>query len=176
MTMRERRIQNIRRFCLLMALGLPTTNVGAQGRSDAASRGEIAIELFGLIADESACPTYAAAWIDRVTQQVQTRCAETLDLAKTIIASSRNKTRFLIDIAIAKSGYEKRFGSKIVGRLPSLLANFLGQNRDENNSRNASAPVLIYMQFGLQNQSSIKVAIPKLLPRQSGPIIVFQNQ
>lgn len=59
---------------------------------------EIAVEPFGLIAEQSRCSTYIVAWVDPLTQQVASRCAKTLlkvDRAVDLIAA---KMRFVIDV------------------------------------------------------------------------------
>ena len=176
MTRRKGLMQTTWRLCLLVSLGLSATSAAAQGGIATTSEAKIAVELFGLIAEESACPVYAVAWLDRPTQQIQSHCAKTLEQAEKIIASSRNKTRFLLDVATAKSDYEKQFGLTSMRRPSSLLAHLLGANRHDHHSHHLSAPLLAYLQSARLNPFTKTIAIPGLLQEQSGPIMVFRNQ
>lgn len=176
MTRRKGLVQTTRRLCLLVSFGLSATSVAAQSRIANVSESAIAAELFGQIAAESDCPVYAVAWLDRPTQQIQSHCAKTLEQAEKIVASSSNKTRFLLHVATAKSDYEQRFGLTSMRRPSSLLAHLLGKHRDDHHARDRSVPLLIYPQSARLNQSAKSIAIPEPLPEQSGPIIVFRNQ
>ena len=63
-------------FCLTISGSLS----GAYGESRDTRRTELelAVELFGSIAEQSRCSIYAVAWVDPVTQQAVSCRAETL--------------------------------------------------------------------------------------------------
>jgi hypothetical protein len=130
----------------LFAISLLLAIVSARGESRApkTSEGELAIELFGIVAEQSSCAIYIVAWLDSVTQQVRCRCAETLPEAKHFAAKLETKAKLLIDVSKAKDEFRRRFGNGGLHRPTSLLAYLLFNFRDEAIQRHASAPVLVY--------------------------------
>jgi hypothetical protein len=131
---------------MLFAISLALVIVSAHGQSREAktNEGEVAVELFGSIAEQSGCSTYAVAWLDSVTQQVRYRCADTLFELRHFAASLGRETRFLIDIPRAKAEYHQQFGSTGLPRPTSLLAYLLVNYRGKSHQKNAAAPMLIY--------------------------------
>ena len=136
---------------LLILLG---TNSTAQNRSSQYREGEIAVELFGLIAIQSKCDLYVVAWINRVTRQVEAKCAETIERSEQIANSTGAETRFLIDAETAKADYKKRFGLTSIGRSASVLVHLLATERTERRSKFSNAPLLIYLKENQGKSSS----------------------
>ena len=131
---------------VLFAISLSLAIVSAHGESRAPkpTEGDIALELFGLIAEESGCSTYAVAWFESATQQVHYWCFETLPEAQGFTATVGTEIKFLIDISRAKVEYRRRFGNAALRKPISLLAHLLVNFRERGNQRSASAPVLVY--------------------------------
>jgi hypothetical protein len=140
----------------LFAISLALAIVSAYGESRApkSTEGEVALELFGLIAEQSGCSTYAVGWLDSVTQQVRYRCTDMLFELRHFAASLGRETRFLIDIPRAKAEYHQRFGNAGLPRPTSLLAYLLVNYRGKAHQKNAAAPILIY---GRENHSEYSV-------------------
>jgi hypothetical protein len=131
----------MKRCILLTALcALPLTSAG-QSRT-LMSEGEIAGELLGLVANESGCPTYAVAWIDRVTQQVRAQCAEEIREAQQIAAKSGARMRVLVDIVAAKA--EKKSRRSNLTRSAAVLAHLLTSPNTFISHANGGAPILIF--------------------------------
>ena len=141
---------------MLFAISLALLIVSAHGQSREAktNEGEVAVELFGSIAEQSGCSTYAVAWLDSVTQQVRYRCADTLIDLRHFAASLGRETRFLIEIRRAKAEYHQHFGNAGLPRPTSLLAYLLVNYRGKLHRKNAAAPMLIY---GRENHSGYSV-------------------
>lgn len=137
---------------MLFAISLALVIVSAHGQSRAskANEGDVAVELFGSIAEQSDCSTYAVAWLDSMTQQVRYRCADTLFELRHFAASFRRETRFLIDIPRATAEYHQHFGNAGLPRPTSVLAYLLVNYRGKSHQKNAAAPMLIY---GQENHS-----------------------
>lgn len=141
---RELTLLPIRQALFVITLALPILSAQAESRAPQSTEGEIALEMFGLIAEQSGCSAFAAAWFDLGTQQVRFRCAETLADAELLTATSSKKTKFMIDISTAKEEYIQRFGNAGLHRPISLLAYLLANFRGKANQRTMSAPVLVY--------------------------------
>ena len=141
---------------MLFAISLALVIVSAHGQSREAktNEGEVAVELFGSIAKQSGCSTYAVAWLDSVTQQVRYRCADTLTEVQHFSTTFGSETKFLIDILRAKAEYRQRFGNAGLPRPTSLLAYLLVNYRGKSHQKNAVAPMLIY---GRENHSEYSV-------------------
>jgi hypothetical protein len=137
-----------------ISLALVIVNACGQTRASKANEGEVAVELFGSIAEQSGCSTYAVAWLDSVTQQVRYRCANTLFELRHFAASLGRGTRFLIEIPRAKAEYHQHFGNAGLPRPTSLLAYLLVNFRGKAHQKNAAAPMLIY---GRENHSEYSV-------------------
>ena len=74
---------------MFFAISLALVIVSAHGQSHESktNEGEVAVELFGLIAEQSGCSTYAVGWLDSVTQQVRYRCTDMLLELQHFVAS-----------------------------------------------------------------------------------------
>ena len=145
----------------LFAISLALAIVSARGQSREAktNEGEVAVELFGLIAEQSGCSTYAIGSLDSVTQQVRYRCTDMLFELRHFAASLGREMRFLIDIPKAKAEYHQRFGNAGLPRPTSLVAYLLVNYRGKWHQRNAAAPMLIYGQENHSEYSAEKKAI-----------------
>lgn len=139
-------------FAISLALVIVSAHV--QSREAKTNEGEVAVELFGLIAEQSGCSTYAVGWLDSVTQRVRYRCADTVFELQHFAASLGRETRFLIDIPRAKAEYHHHFGNAGLPRPTSLLAYLLVNYRGKAHQKNAAAPMLIY---GQENHSEYSV-------------------
>jgi hypothetical protein len=128
------------------AISLTLAIVSAYGGSRAPkpTEGAVALELFGLIAEQSDCSDYAVAWLESATQQLHYRCIETLPEAQRFTAIIGTEIKFLIDISRAKAEYRRHFGNAGLRRPTSLVAYLLVTFRAKPNQRNASAPILVY--------------------------------
>jgi hypothetical protein len=115
-----------------------------ESRAPKQAEGELAVELFGLIAEQSGCSSYAVAWLESTTQQVHYWCVETLPEAQRFTATVGTEIKFLIDTSRAKAEFRRYFGDSGLRRPTSLVAYLLVTFRAKPNQRNASAPVLIY--------------------------------
>lgn len=138
-----------------MAISLTLAIVSAHGESRAPkpTEGEVALELFGLIAEQSDCSDYAVAWLESAIQQLHYRCIETLPEAQRFTATVGTEIKFLIDTSRAKAEYRRHFGNVGLRRPTSLVAYLLVTFRGKANQRNASAPVLIYPRVRQSRQS-----------------------
>lgn len=146
MIRRKRPTLEMSKYCLVALLALLATNSIAQNRSGRSSEGEIAIELFGLIAIQSNCDLYIVAWINRATRQIEGKCAETIEQSEQIATTTAAETRFIIDVETAKADYKTRFEQKSFRRSASVLAHLLTNERNERRSPQGNAPLLIYLQ------------------------------
>ena len=175
MTRRNEPLQIIWRLCLVVLLGLSATSSAAQKRSAQPSEGEIAMELFGLIADQSGCPKFVVAWVDRATQQVQAKCAETIDQSQQILTSTVAETRFLLDIETAKADYKNGFGLTSMQRSTAVLAHLLTNGHAERHSKKYRAPLLLYLQIDQRKTSTemVRTSVPDRGGARS--FIVFKN-
>ena len=164
------------RACLVLLLGLSVTSHAAQSGSAQPSKGEIAIELFGLIAEQSACPKFVVAWVDRATQQIQSKCTETIDQSEETLIATAAKIRFLLDVATAKSDYQKQFGLASMPRSTSVLAHLLTNSHAGNHFKKNRAPLLLYLQIDPRKTSSkiVRTSVPD--PGGARSFTVFNNQ
>ena len=162
MIRRKRQIRGTSWLSLATLLTLSATNGAEQSSNELHREGEIAIELFGLIAEQSGCPMYAVAWLDRVTQQIQTRCAVTIEQSKRIAASRDSMTRFLVDIEAAKSDFKNKFSLAGMRRSTALLTHLLTKNLTQRRSKKASGPLLLYFKTDDHKRSApiAETAIP----------------
>jgi hypothetical protein len=129
-----------------MATSLTLAIVSAHGESRASkvTEGELAVELFGLIAEQSGCSKYAVAWLESTTQQVRYRCHDTPIDFQRFTATLGNKPKFLIDVIAATAEYRQRFGNAGLPRPTSLLAHDLVSFRRRGNQNGARSPMLIH--------------------------------
>jgi hypothetical protein len=129
--------------------------------------------VFGLIADQSGCPIYAVAWLDRKKQQVEARCAETLMESEQIVSGLASQTRFIIDVPIARAEHRKRFGEMALAKFPSVLAHLLAINRRRRASRDFGVPLLLYRQTDSQHSAAATTKFRTLLHGRDRTIFVF---
>ena len=132
------------RVLFAICLVLATVSAKAQPRESKATEGEIAIELFGLIADQSGCSNFVGAWIDNSSQQIRSQCTETLTEAEAILAGKRTKIRFVIDVGRAISEYRRRFGLSSLPKSAQVLAYRLANVQAKAQPKRLGSPLLIY--------------------------------
>jgi hypothetical protein len=136
----------LRKLPAFFAISLTLAIVSAHGESRAPqpTEGEVTLELFGLIAEQSDCSDYAVAWLESAVQQLHYRCIETLPEAQRFTATVGTEIKFLIDISRAKAEYRRHFGNAGLRRPTSLVAYLLVTFRAKPKQRNAFAPLLVY--------------------------------
>ena len=157
MTRRNEPLQIIWRLCLVVLLGLPVTSYAAQSGSAQPSEGEIAIELFGLIAEQSGCRKFVVAWVYRANQQVHAHCADSLEKVEQMLVSSDAAVRFVIDVSIANGSYQTKSESKAPKNSAALLAHLLATARHSDSTTRNQAPLLLYRQStGRENYSGLR--------------------
>ena len=141
---RELILLPIRQALFAISLTLPISSAQAQSRELKYTEGEIAIELFGLIAEQSGCSRYVVAWLESTTQQVRFRCHDTPVDIQRFTATLGNKPKFLIDVLVANAEHRQRFWNVGLTRPTSLLAYDLVSYRRRGNQNGATSPMLIY--------------------------------
>ena len=171
MIKRKSLLHGISRLCLATLLTLLATSGAAQSSGAEPSEGEIAIELFGLIAEQSGCAIYAVAWLDRATQQVYASCAETTQEAPQILASSGAQFRFVLNVSITREHYQKTSKSILPRRSASVLAYLLANTRVDHRSGHNRAPLLLYRDAADQEESVAISEINISSPAQNDHVI-----
>jgi hypothetical protein len=153
---------------------LLTGSASVYGREPLPNEGEIATELFGLIAEQSGCKAYAVAWLDRTQQQVEARCAATLAQAQQIPAGVAWQTRFVVGVSTARTERKRHFGATLP-KSATVLAHLLTVNRERRGPRDFGAPLLLYRQAAPAT-SDVEVADTRSLSRgKDGAIFVFSE-
>lgn len=125
-----------------------------------------------MIAEQSGCKAYAVAWFDRVKQEVETRCAETLAQVQHMPVGLRWRARFLVDVQTARTERKRGVG----GSLPqsaTILAHLLTASGHRRWPKDDGAPLLLYRKQPLA-VSDVEVAeIQRDLRRRDGATFVF---
>ena len=129
---------------LAILLALPIANAQVQSRELKATEGEIAIELFGLIAEQSDCSRFVVAWLESTMQQVRYRCHDSSADIQQFSVTLGKKPKFLIDVLVAKAEHQQRFGNVGLPKPISLLAHKLIGYHETGNRNRATAPILIH--------------------------------
>lgn len=145
---------NHRLGAILFALLTASTSLCA--REPRQNEGELATELFGIVAEESGCETYAVAWLDRAKEQVEARCAATSMSARELAFSLPSTTRFVVDVSVARAEYQRHVGVRLP-RSATVLAHLLTVNRNRRGPKEVGAPLLLYLRAANAN-SNIEAA------------------
>lgn len=137
----------------LIALGALSLAGGAElNRNARQSEAAIAAELLGTIGEQSGCSKYAAAWLDRSTQQLVARCAGTPERAHEIANASGASPRFVVDVVAANSGLGKKPLARRTKESSAVLAYRLATAARQKNNR-ITGPLVVYSE-ARQNESA----------------------
>jgi hypothetical protein len=142
------------RAFLAISLTLAIVSAHGESRASKATEGELAVELFGLIAEQSGCSRYVVAWLESVTQQINSRCAQSVAEFERIKFGARVSTRFFVDVPKAKIDFRNQLSSTSLPRSTAVLAYLLKNSRERQRKRDQATPLLVYQNPGRSKPTS----------------------